>query len=79
MPVVSRVGMWVVSGRVVGWCVRGRPGLLRHSARVGSGSATWCSLGCSGRWCCGRSFFLGRPRVGGSAAVSPGAGRGSSV
>jgi DNA polymerase IV len=31
-----------VSGRVVGqgWCVRGRPDLLRYSARVGSGSAT---------------------------------------
>jgi WD40 repeat protein len=33
---------WVGHGRGggTGWCVRGRPGLLRHSARVGSGSAT---------------------------------------
>jgi hypothetical protein len=30
----------VVRVRVVGLCVRGRPGLLRHSARVGSGPAT---------------------------------------
>src|ERR1019366_8954235 len=35
-------------------------------------------MGCSGRWCCGRSFFLGRPlRWVGSSL--PGAGRGSSV
>ena len=33
---------WVVRGRVEGvWsCVRGRPGLLRYSTRVGSGPAT---------------------------------------
>src|ERR1700686_2563874 len=35
-------------------------------------------MGCSGRWCCGRSFFLGRS-LGGVGSRAPGAGRGSSV
>ena len=68
-----------VRGRVVGLDrVRGRPGLLRYSTRVGSGPATLCVMGCSGRWWCGRSVFLGGPlvRVGSTAG---GASRGSSV
>ena len=55
---VSRRG---VRGRVEGWvCVRGRPGLLRHSARVGYRVGDMMCDGVFRQMGCGRSVFLGR-------------------
>ena len=52
----------VVRGRVEGqgWCVRGRPGLLRHSTRVGYRVGDMMCDGGFRQMGCGRSVFLGR-------------------